>query len=266
MAQLSGEIVSPVTITSIFSALAIQWWIPAMHDETTILEVSTYICSHAQEASKAGIQFKVGEDFDKYLSITSQIVGKYPTFPNFRPNCSQLELGRAFWVVGEDKSGNVAHVQALRVYDLETTNLADHLESLKACYADPARQAGPGSSCVCRAPTARTISGKVAYHGDLWLRSDLRGKGLARTLAGLAFGLAWAKWSPDFIFALVPSWLIKKGIADQYGYLHREAHGSVLSLPDRNIEDDDWLIWLTHYELSQLVKCSTTETIDRGHS
>ncbi|TIT60328.1 MAG: hypothetical protein E5W60_18815, partial [Mesorhizobium sp.] len=130
-------------------------------------------------------------------------------------------------------------------------------------YVDPARHAGAGSSCVCVAPTARNISGIVAYHGDLWLRSDLRGRGLAPTLAGVAFGLAWAKWSPDFIYALVPTWLIQKGVADQYGYLHKEAHGSVLSLPDRDIEDDDWLIWLTQRELSQLIKCSATETIER---
>lgn len=234
-----------------------------MHDNATTLEVSTYICSLDRKARKAGVQFRMGEDFEEYLSITSKIAGKYPTFPNFRPDCSQLEPGQAFWVVGEDKFGKVAHVQALRVDDLAPTNLADHLESLKSCYADPARHAGPDSSCVCVAPTARIISGVVAYHGDLWLRSDLRGRGLAPTLAGVAFGLAWAKWSPDFIYALVPSWLIQKGIADQYGYLHREAHGSVLRLPDRNIEDDDWLIWLTQRELSQLIKCSATETIER---
>ncbi|WEX79306.1 hypothetical protein PYH37_006167 (plasmid) [Sinorhizobium numidicum] len=205
----------------------------------------------------------MGEDFEEYISITSRIGGKSPTFPNFRPDCSQLESGRAFWVIGEDAFGKVAHVQALRVYDLTTTDLAEHLESLKACYADPARHAGPDSSCVCRAPTARNIRGDVAYHGDLWLRDDFRGKGLARTLAGVAFGLAWAKWSSDFIYALVPPWLIQKGIADQYGYVHREAHGSVLSLPDRDVEDDDWLIWLTQRELSQLIKRTATETIER---
>ncbi|MER9127780.1 hypothetical protein NKH81_32865 [Mesorhizobium sp. M0959] len=228
----------------------------------TTLEVSRYICSLDQKARKAGVLFRMGEDFEEYLSIASQIDGKYPTFPPFRPDCSQLEPGRAFWIVGEDESGKVAHVQALRV--LASTNLADHLKALKVLkvlYADPARYAGPGSICV--GPTARTISGIVAYHGDLWLRSDLRGKGLARTLAGVAFGLAWAKWSPDFIYALVPLWTIQKGIVDQYGYLHKEALGSILSLPDGYLKDDDWLIWLNQHELSQLIKRSATEAVKR---
>ncbi|MER9708423.1 hypothetical protein NKJ10_30370 [Mesorhizobium sp. M0204] len=227
----------------------------------TTLDVSRYICSLDQKARKEGLQFRMGEDFEEYLSITSQIDGKYPTFPPFHPDCSQLEPGRAFWIVGEDKSGRVAHVQALRV--LATTNLADHLEALKVFYVAPARQAGPGSSGVCAEPTSRTISGFVAYHGDLWLRSDLRGKGLARTLAGVAFGLAWEKWSPDFIYAVVPFWTIQKGIVEQYGYLHKEALGSVPSLPDRDVEKDNWLIWLTQLELSQLIKRSATEAIKR---
>ncbi|WP_234710678.1 hypothetical protein [Sinorhizobium arboris] len=232
----------------------------------TNLEVSNYICSFYETARKAGMRFKMGENFEEYIAITKNIVGKSPTFPNFRPDCSQLEPGRAFWIIGEDQSGEVAHVQALRVDDLSAISLTEHLESLKASYADPKSQAGSGSSCVCRAPTARNITGMVAYHGDVWLREDFRKQGLPRIFASVAFGLAWAKWSPDFIYALVPTWSIEKGVADQYGYLHKEAHGSVLSLPDLGIEDDDWLVWLTRRELSQLIKQMVAEMLEPGLS
>lgn len=103
-------------------------------------------------------------------------------------------------------------------------------------------------------------------HGDVWLREDFRKQGLPRIFASVAFGLAWAKWSPDFIYALVPTWSIEKGVADQYGYLHKEAHGSVLSLPDLGIEDDDWLVWLTRRELSQLIKQMVAEMLEPGLS
>ncbi|MCA1371776.1 hypothetical protein I6F15_31515 [Bradyrhizobium sp. BRP14] len=227
----------------------------------TPLEVARYICSFDEAARKAGIRFKMGEDFDRYLEITTSIGGKSPTFPMFRPDCSRLEPGRAFWIIGEDRSGEVAHVQALRVDDLRATNLAEHLESLKACYADPKSQAGSGSSCVCSASTARKITGAVVYQGDVWLRGDFRGQGLPRMFSSVAFGLAWAKWSPDFIYGLVPTWSIEKGVADLYGYLHKEAHGSILRLPDRGIEDDDWLVWLTRREVSHLIKRTVTENL-----
>ncbi|TJV41608.1 MAG: hypothetical protein E5Y18_11535, partial [Mesorhizobium sp.] len=188
-----------------------------MKKHITILEVSKYICFLDETARKSGMQFKMGEDFNEYIHITTNIPGKPPTDPNFRPDCSRLDAGRAFWIVGKDQSGKVAHVQALRVDNLTATNLAGHLESLKAFYANPKSRAGSGSSCICRAPTAQKITRLVAYHGDIWLREDLRGQGLTRTFAGIAFGLAWVKWAPDFIYALVPTWSIEKGVADQYG-------------------------------------------------
>ncbi|MER9331439.1 hypothetical protein [Mesorhizobium sp. M0488] len=219
----------------------------------TGLEVSRYICSIHTTIRRLGMEVEVGDDFDEYINITKDVVGKAPTYPNFRPDCSWLESGRAFWIVGRDRSGQVAHVQALRMDDLSTTSLAEHLESLKGCYAHPKSMASSDSSCACHAPAARQIAGIVAYHGDLWLRDDFRGQGFPSALAGIAFGLAWAKWSPDFIYALVPTWIIEKGVADQYGYLHREPHGSVLRLSNLGIKDDDSLIWLTKSELSGLI-------------
>ncbi|MGX5829345.1 hypothetical protein [Mesorhizobium sp. 43Arga] len=217
-----------------------------------------YIQCVNDAALSVGLRLRTGENFNQYIEVTSSTIGKSPTDPSFRPDCSRLEADRAFWIVGEDQKGRVAHVQALRLDDLRTTNLAGHLESLKAFYTDPKSRAGAGSSCSCLAPTAQTMSGMVAYHGDLWLREDFRGLGLPSTLASMAFGLAWAKWSPDFIYALVPSWIIEKGIADQYGYLNREAQGAVLTLPDRGVKEDDWLLWLTRSELSQRIKAAKT--------
>lgn len=40
-----------------------------MRDDATTLEVSTYICSLDRKARKAGVQFRMGEDFEEYLSI-----------------------------------------------------------------------------------------------------------------------------------------------------------------------------------------------------
>lgn len=224
-----------------------------MLENTSVLNVSRYICAFDDIGRKLGLHFSMGDNFEEYLGITSKIPGKSPTYPNFRPECSDLGAGNAFWIVGRDKAGAVGHVQALRLNDLANGNLAGHLESLRACYKDPRLHAGPGVTCRCYAPSARHITHKVAYQGDIWLRKDFRGLGLSNTLARLAFGLAWAKWSPDFIYALVPDWSVTHGIVERYGYLHREPHGSVLCLPDEDVDDDDWLIWLTRDEVLKLI-------------
>ncbi|WP_322884537.1 hypothetical protein U8C35_29190 (plasmid) [Sinorhizobium medicae] len=228
-----------------------------MLSNVTALEVSKYIYAADELARRSGLHLTMGDDFEEYVGITSRLPGKPATTPNFRPDCSDLSLENAFWIIGRDREGRVAHVQAMRLDDLSDTNIAEHLESLRACFTDPNVKAGPGSSCISSAPTARRITGLVAYHGDIWLREDFRGRGLATLIGRIAFGLAWAKWSPDFIYALVARWNIEKGIVDRYGYLHREPHGSVLRLPAHRIDDDDWLVWLTRDELLRTLSRSS---------
>ncbi|MBB4276681.1 hypothetical protein [Rhizobium mongolense] len=233
-----------------------------MQSNVTTLEVSRYICAADELGRQSGLHITMGDNFEEYVRITSRLPGKSPTTPHFRPDCSDLPPGKAFWIIGRDREGRVVHVQAMRLDDLSNTNLAEHLGSLRACFADPDLQAGPRSSCSCYAPTARSITGLVAYHGDIWLREDFRGRDLASFIGRIAFGLAWVKWSPDFIYALVAGWNIEKGIVDRYGYLHREPHGSVLRLPAQAIDDDEWLVWLTRDELSKTL--SRTSEIAGG--
>ncbi|MBB4577679.1 hypothetical protein GGI59_006593 [Rhizobium lentis] len=238
-----------------------------MPSNVTTLEISKYIATAEELARQSGLTLTMGDDFKEYIGITSRLPGKSPTYPNFHPDCSDLQPGRAFWIVGRDGEQKVAHVQAMRLDNISNTSLAEHLRSLRACFADPGLRAGVGSACSCDAPTAHSITGLVAYRGDLWLREDFRGRGLMAFLGRLAFGLAWSKWSPDFIYGLVAGWYIEKGIADRCGYRHREPHGALLRLPAQGIDDDDWLVWLTRDDLlTMLLRPSEMADAWREHT
>ncbi|MER9926401.1 hypothetical protein NKJ84_26535 [Mesorhizobium sp. M0048] len=234
-----------------------------MQHNVTTLDVSNFICAAYELARESGLNISMGDDFAEYIGITRRLPGKSPTYPHFRPDCSDLLPGKAFWIIGRDEKDRVAHVQAMRLYDLSNTSLDEHLGTLRACFADPDIKAGPDSSCSCYAPSARDITGLAAYRGDLWLRKDFRGRGLLSFLGRIAFGLAWAKWSPDFIYALVAGWNIEKGIADRNGYLHKEPHGAVLRLPAQGIYDDDWLVWLTREDVLKMLSSASNA---RGRS
>ncbi|MDI3567175.1 hypothetical protein [Bradyrhizobium sp. Arg816] len=156
-------------------------------------------------------------------------------------------------MIGTDKNNEVALVEAARVYDLSHTNLAEHLESLKMFYAEPAIHAHPQDRCTCMAPSAKKITGKVAYHGDFWLRKDFRGKGMPKIMAGILRGVSFSMWTPDFVIGLAERWLLDKGVLAQYGHAHHELSGSILQLVEENIIDDDLLVWLTGEELRRLV-------------
>lgn len=217
------------------------------------LHISRFLKAYDDDAAKKGIKISIGFDFHKYLSIAQATPTKSPTYPNFRPDRSPIKAGEGFWIVGVDHNDDVALLDAARLYDLSHSNFAEHLQSLKAFYADPTIHAHPHDSCTCMAPSAKKMTGKVTYLGDLWVRKDYRGQGMPRIAAGLAFGVSFALWAPDFLCALVARWSLDKGVVAQYDMPHHEPGGSILRLVEENVVDEDWLIWLTGDELSNRI-------------
>lgn len=224
-----------------------------MKSLTNPLHVSRFLQVHDDAAAQKGIRLSIGFDFHKYVSITRATATKSPTCPSFRPDRSPIKLGEGFWIMGIDKNNDVAVVQAARLYDISHSNFAEHLESLRVFYADPAAHAHPQDHCTCTALSAKKITGKVAYHGDLWVRRDFRGQGMPRIMQGIARGAIFAMWAPDFVCGLMPERLLENGIVTKYGYSHYEPGGAVLQLVEENIVEDDWINWLTGEELRSLV-------------
>ncbi|WP_156908920.1 hypothetical protein [Bradyrhizobium murdochi] len=153
--------------------------------------------------------------------------------------------------MGVDKKKEVALLQAARLYDLSHSNFAEHLQSLKAFYANPAIHAHPQDRCTCAAPSAKKMTGKIAYHGDTWIRGDFRGQSMAKVIGGIARGVSFAMWAPDFVCGLVARWTLEKGV---YEITHHEPGGSILQLVEEDIVDDDWLVWITGEELRSEVE------------
>lgn len=203
-------------------------------------------------AAQKGIRILLGFDFHQYVSITRLTPTKGPTFPNFRPDRSPIRPSEGYWIVGVDKNNAVALLNAVRLYDLSNSNLAEHLQSLKAFYADPAIHAHPQDKCICTAPSARKITGNVAYDGDLWLRRDFRGQGVTKVVTAIKRRMTFAMWAPDFTCALVGGWTLDKGV---YEVTHSEPGGAMLQLIEENISEDNWLIWRTGEELRSVVEC-----------
>lgn len=219
------------------------------------LQVSRFLHVYDNAAAQKGVKLSIGVDFHEYVSITEATPTKRRTYPNFRPDRSPIKPGEGYWIIGVDKNNEVALSDAARLYDLSRSNFADHLQSLKAFYANPAKHAHPQDRCTCTAPSAKKMIGKVAYHGDLWIRRDFRGQGLAKIIAAIAHGVSFAMWAPDFLCSLVGRFSLEKGLVSQYEMLHHEPGGSILQLVEEDIADDDWLIWLTGEELRRQVEC-----------
>ncbi|MCC8962439.1 hypothetical protein H8A95_08920 [Bradyrhizobium sp. Pear76] len=223
------------------------------------MQVSRFVQLHDTASLQKGVTLFMGFDFHEYVSITRAIPTKGPTFPIFRPDRSPIKSGEGYWIIGVDKKNEIVLSDAVRLYDLSQSNFAEHLQSLKAFYADPTIHSHPQDRCTCTAPNARKITGKVTYNGDLWVREDFRGGGIAQIITRIVFRVSFVMWAPDFLCALVARWRVEKGSVAQYR--HYEPGGAMLQLVEDDILEDNWLIWLTGAELRSQVEHTRTELI-----
>ncbi|MGY3079521.1 hypothetical protein ACVWZZ_005929 [Bradyrhizobium sp. LM6.10] len=221
--------------------------------------VSRSIQIYDAVAAHNNISLLMGFDFQEYVSITQAAPTKGKTFPNFRPDRSTINSGDGYWVVGLDKKKDVVLTNATRLYDLSNSNFEEHLRSLRAFYIDPIAHAHPQDHCACIAPSAKKMTGKVAYNGDLWVRRDLRGQGVPKMIARITHSLSFAMWAPDFLCALVARWRVDNGLPH---YRHHEPGGSILRLVKEGIAEDNWLVWITGEELkSEVHRCYKPELV-----
>ncbi|MDH2406768.1 hypothetical protein QCM77_44090 [Bradyrhizobium sp. SSUT18] len=232
----------------------------AMKSVVNPLQVSRFLRVYDLAAAQRGINLSIGFDFHEYVAITRATPTKGPTYPTFRPDRSPIKSGEGYWMKGVDQNNEVVLVEAARLFDLSGSNFAEHLQSLNTFYADPTVHAHPQDRCTCMAPSAKKMTRKVAYHGDRWVRRDFRGQGISKIMAGIARGVTFAMWDPDFLCALVAGRRMDKG--GVCGYAHYEPDGAKLQLIKERISDDDWLVWLTSEELRALVDRQETSGLN----
>ena len=228
-----------------------------MNEFANHLTISRYIAAIDEIAHSKGLRLELSMDFDELLALSKQLCGRLPLTPMFDPTVSQLGPDNGFWLKGLDAEGEVVHVQAVRKDELNGIPLANHLESLRAFYNDPASGAAPQEYCFSAAPMAQRITGTVCYHGEVWLKggqNGFRGQGLAAVLPRMALALALAKWQPDYIYGLAWPAIVEKGLAFQYGYRNVQPHGVLWNLPMDPEPFDGWLIWMTRGDLISLME------------
>jgi hypothetical protein len=214
--------------------------------------VDAFLAGIREIAAHRGMTLSVEEDFEAFARIARQMPGRAPVTPMFDPRHSELRPGRAFWIKGVDASGDVVHLQAARVDDLGDMALIDWLESLQAFYARPMMSAAPHEVCFCAAPHAREIKGRVAYHGEVWLRDGVdgfRGFGLGGVLPRMAIAVALLRWSPDFMYGIAWPKIVQKGMARFYGYRNFQPHGAIWNWQRTPQVLQGDLIWLSRQEM-----------------
>ncbi len=227
-----------------------------MRESIDTLTLARHIAELDMTARRAGIEIELKTDFGHLMELCEALPDKPSPTAMFNPMKADIGGHNGFWLKGSDPNGVPVHVQAVRVYDMNGTNLAREFESLRVFYANP-DLAPDGEHCDCAAPMAERITGTVCYHGEIWVRGsdpDLRGQRLSGPLSRLLLGLVLARWNPDYVFGFGYDWTVRRGVSTGYGYWHTQPGAVHWVRPYRDKPLDAWLLWLTRQDLIDFMR------------
>lgn len=224
-----------------------------------LFELTKKVSSSLNELSDAGIHVEIGDDFAKYRSYRSKQSDRGPIYPMFDVASSYIDHTNGFWVCGFNTGGELVHTQAVRLLDLSDTSLATHLRIHRHKYITPDTTPDPDLTFYSGPEALETITGKVCYQGDFWLRASglggPRSQGATSLLSGILLELMISSWNPSFVFAFVPQRLAAKGAHLRYGYCHCEP-GHWIG-PDQQVTEEDYFIWMAARDMTNLTARAT---------
>lgn len=219
--------------------------------KATVNEIITLIRDIQNRSPGLHIEFE--QDFRQFLSVIEENPDRKELSPMFDPRYCDISADNGFWIKGVNEDGDIVHLQAVRYNDLSQTTLAEHWQQNSPLYRPPGIQPDINKTVFDRAPAAHMISGKVCYHGELWMRKDFRGLHLASRLANLAMLLASARFSPDYMYCLISPDVIRTGLSVRHGYLHMHPHGIQWHVKSEDVVHNEYLVWMNGEELDQLM-------------
>ena len=141
-----------------------------------------------------------------------------PLLPHYDPDYGGVTEQNAFCLLGENGAGEVVATQAARLYDLAGSNLHELATTLRLFYPDPARMCRAGEACMISAPSAKTITGRIAFSGAAWYRPDFRGCDLSSILPRIGRAYAHAIWNTDWTVTFMAKPLVERGLPHRVGY------------------------------------------------
>ncbi len=241
--------------------------IPRLPDQLTldfgpIEPLARFILRADRLLRDSGIRLSLSTDFAELWEINARAKGKdwYTLPPMFDQTFNELGPKNGFWLKGVNHAGETVLSHAVRLYVWADTDLRRETESLRLLYG-PTVVDLAGARGEATAASASMLTGRIAHTGALWIRSDFRNKGLARTVSPLTRALTLSRWYPEAIFGLVSRKTVEAGMAAVYGWPESRVERSIVfsALPGFESRLEFCLCWMTTEEVEAAVIAAVPE-------
>lgn len=134
------------------------------------------------------------------------------------PTVCRVDTSNLVCLIGRNQDGEVVATQALKRFDWTKTHFEAEAQSLRLFYDAPADTKAPGESCTVAAPSARWITGRVAYAAGVWYHPKFRAGRLSTVLPRITRSIAYTLWDFDFVAGIIEEKTIASGFHERMGY------------------------------------------------
>jgi hypothetical protein len=195
------------------------------------------------------------------LNDCKKVVRNKSVTPLFDGDVAGLTRGRMMWLALKARNGNVVGLQAFR-HDYVDTSLGDWAPSyIIGLYMRLKELMVPTFSSASEKTVADTLRGRLVYHGELWIDSQVKNRKVMDAFTRLGLVLSVIKWNPDAIWALTAEKMALHGHPTRMGYSTVE--GGFLRwewAPDDN-PMVEWLLVAERKALGQIVQEMMVEPV-----
>lgn len=188
------------------------------------------------------------------LDTLKRKVRNIPVAPMHHHAVGVFDRERAFWMSMTDQAGDVVGLQAFR-FDHIDTHLADWcVNYMIGVYMRQNELMVPAYSKPPEGSIAERLTGRLVYHGELWMAKQLKNRRAFEVFARLGLILSVIKWRPDAIWGLASAQMAGHGHLTRVGYTILERGFLRWQWASEGIDPSEYLVAAELSSLESLIE------------
>lgn len=221
--------------------------------QTEFRNLREQIHSIARIMFDSGVGLMIGRDLGEFKRYAEQQPDKghlHPAFDIDEPGNRDME---GLWIIGRRRNGEIVHTQAIKLIDLGDRSFGEYLKRNVSEYRSHGYDFDLDRTDIFLTDAAARMSGRITYHGELWLKGGpdgIRGGSNVILLTRLMLLVAMQVWAPDYMFGLQSPMTACRGLSTREGYSRCEQQSIVWYPSDGSSPEEDWLVWMSAEDAS----------------